>query len=410
MKRNRIIALLIMLTMLMHNMSFTDLAEASTKSDKKYLILVEQTGGNWIAYDNLAILSSENKPMVSAEMMARALGYLYEEHTNTAKQFILTKTTNVSNTYTIGKKYYNNKSGKTKTKIETKGTAAIDIDNLYYCEASTLGKLCNYTYFSKEAIKDYKKVAGVDGVLCFSTVKNTKSLPNYKKVVTPYSQLWYKTFVDLKVGESGKTELYGVTFTARDHMLESYEIKDDLDGKSFPVYQAMRDKAIEYTTAYRKANKINTTVSEYQLTVGGYSAFRYDKTTHYYMHAISLNSITINNEEYWTISVVQHFSDNEADLNSLKALCYFISSTPETLYNVIVYDLFEYPVVPGIPGVRHGRVGEEWLSVIGKEYGNFTISVMEGLNVDALGSIDTGGLSAGYPSIAGNCYYVKKVK
>jgi hypothetical protein len=388
-------------------MSFTELAEASTKSDKKYLILVEQTVGHWIAYDNLAILSSENKPMVSAEMMARALGYLYEEHTNTVKQFVLTKTTNVGNTYTIGKKYYTNKSGKAKTKIETKGPAAIDINNLYYCEASSLGKLCNYTYFSKDSIKDYTKVAGVDGVLCFSTVKNTKSLPNYKKVVTPYSQLWYKTFVDLKVGEPGKTELYGVTFTARDHLLESYEIKDDLDGKRSPVYQAMKDKALEYTTAYRKANNINTTISEYQLTVGGYCAFAYEKETHYFMHAISLNSITINNEDYWTINVVQHFGDNEADLNSLKALCYFISNTPETLYNVIVYDLFEYPVVPGIPGVRYGRVGEKWLSVIGREYGDFTISVKEDLSVDALSGGD-GGLHPWLPSISGNSYYVKK--
>ena len=409
MKRNRMIALLIILIMFLHNMSYSELAEASTKSNKNYLILVEQAEGHWIAYDNLVHVSSDGKPMVSAEMMARALGYLYQEHVNTAKQFVLTKKANVSNTYTIGKKYYTAQSGKTKTKVETKSIVAVDINNLYYCEPSTLNKLCYYTFFSGKSIAGYETVAGVDGVLCFSTVKSRKSLPDYKKVMTPYSQLWYKTFVDLNVKEPGKTEIYGVTFTARDHMLESYEIKYGLDKKKSPVYQAMQDKALEYTKAYRKANKINTTVSEYQLTVGGYSNFGYEKATHYFMHAISLNSVRINNEDYWTINVVQNFSDNEADLNSLKALCYFISSTPETLYNVIVYDLFEFPVVPGIPGVENGRVGEEWLGVIGREYGDFAISVKEGLNVHALSGRDRD-LFAGLPSISTISYYVKKVK
>lgn len=222
MKKIITITLLFVLAILLHNMMDAELVEAAGKSEKKYLILVEQAEGHWIAYDNLVHVSSEGKPMVSAEMIARALGYLYEENTN-AKQFVLSKTSNVSNTYTIGKKYYTTQSGNKNSKIKTTNTAAIDINNFYYCEPSTLGKLCYYTYFSKDTIKNYNKVAGVDGVLCFSVVKNIKSPPNYKKVMTPYFQLWYKTFKDLNVKEPGKSELYGVTFTARDHFLEYYE-------------------------------------------------------------------------------------------------------------------------------------------------------------------------------------------
>jgi hypothetical protein len=249
----------------------------------------------------------------------------------------------------------------------------------------------------------------VDGVICFSAVKKTKNLPKYNKVYTPYSQLWYKTFENLEVKEPGETELYGVTFTARDHFLEVYETRDGLDGKYFPVYQAMKDKAAEYTKAYREANKVKTTVSELQLTVGGNSTFAYDKETNYFLHAILVQSETINNEDYYVINISQQFKQTEADLYSLKALCYYISSTPETLYNVITYDLFEYPVVPGIPGLKNGSVGEEWVGEIGREYGDFAICVNEGLNVDTI--LDKyrdlyPGLPVSY--LSGNSYYVKK--
>lgn len=48
MKRNRIFALVLVLTMLLHSMIYAETEKASAASDKKYLILVEQTEGHWI--------------------------------------------------------------------------------------------------------------------------------------------------------------------------------------------------------------------------------------------------------------------------------------------------------------------------------------------------------------------------
>lgn len=407
--RKRLIAILLLLVMFF-NCSAHGINVKAASSAKKYLVLVEQTKGQWIAYDNLVTVS-DGKPMISAEIMARALGYLYKEHTYSTEQFILTKTNNVKLTYTVGKKYYNYQSGKTKTKITTKNKAAVKINNLHYCDPATLGKLCNYSYFSGDAIKPYKKYDNITGIYCFSTVKKTTSLPSYKKVYTPYSQLWYKTFVDLNVKEYDSVELYGVTFPRRDHFLELYETKDDINRKSFPEFQAIQDKVKEYTQAYRKVNNIKTTSSgSFELTADRNSTFAYLKETYTFFHAFSVIVDSINGEDYWVLSINTQFQPVEADLNALKAVCYLISSTPETLYNVITYDLYEFPVVPGIPGVEGSNVGDEWIGVLAREYGDFAIYVEEGLEVYTTLNTKNRNLYPHVPFMPGLSYYIKKAK
>lgn len=405
--RNRIITILILLIIVLNGTNDTKDVKAATSSNKKYLVLVEQTEGHWIAYDNLVRISN-GKPMVSAEIMARALGYLYETHTNTSSQFVITKTNNVSNTYTIGKKYYNYQSGKTKTKITTKNSVAVTINNLYYCEPESLGKLCYYSYFNGDAIKSYKKYDDIDGVFCFSAVKKTKALPKYNKVYTPLSQLWYKTFVDLNVKERDSTTIYGVTFPRRNHFLEAYETKEDIDGKRFPVYQAMKDKSVEYTEAYRKENNIKVSSNgSFELVVDRNNTFAYLKETYTFFQAFSVQEEKINGEYYWMISMTSQFQPVEADLNALKAICYFISSTPETLYNVITYDLFKFPVVPGMPGLRNARVGDAWIGELSRAYGDFTICVTENMDVNTYTGKDKNIYPSDpfFPTIT---YYIKK--
>jgi hypothetical protein len=357
--RNRIITIILLLVIVLNSLTHAVNVKAATTSNKKYLILVEQTKGHWIAYDNLVRIY-DGKPMISAEIMARALGYLYETHTNSTKQFVLTKTNNISNTYTVGRKYYTYQSGKTKQKLTTKNVAAVSINNLYFCEPKSLAKLCNYSYFSGNDIKSYKKYSNISGIYCFSTVSKTKTLPKYNKVYTPYSQLWYKTFVDLNVEEKDSVELYGITFPRRENFLEVYQTKEDIDGNRFPEFQAMKDLSVEYTEAYRKANKIKTTGNgSFELVVDRNLTFAYLKETYTFFNAFSVYDHKINGEDYWSININTQFQPVEADLNALKAVCYFISSTPETLYNVITYDLYEFPVVPGIPGIENACVGEE---------------------------------------------------
>lgn len=405
--RSKIITILLLLVMVLSSSTHGVNVNAAT-SNKKYLVLVEQTKGHWIAYDNL-VRVFDGKPMISAEIMARALGYLYEEHTYSTEQVILTKANNVKLTYTVGKKYYTYQNGKTKTKVTTKNKAAVKINNLHYCEPASLGKLCYYSYFSGDAIKSYKKYSDIAGIYCFSTVKKPTSLPKYNKVYTPYSQLWYKTHVDLNVKEYDSVELYGVTFPRRDHFLELYETRDDINRKSFPEFQAIQDKVKEYTEAYRKANNIKTSSNgSFELTADRNSTFAYLKETHTFFHAFSVVDDTINGEDYWVLNMNTQFQPVEADLNALKAVCYLISSTPETLYNVITYDLYEFPIVPGIPGLEGSNVGDEWIGVISREYGDFAIYIEEGLDVYTKLDTREKKIYPHVPFMPGISYYIKK--
>jgi hypothetical protein len=406
--RKRIIAILLLLMMVLNSSSQIVDVQAATTAGKKYLVLVEATKGQWIAYDNLVRIS-DGKPVISAEIMARALGYLYEAHTNSTEQIILTKSNNVSNTYTVGKKYYTYQSGKTKSKISTKSKAAVRINNLYYCDPESLGKLCYYSYFSGNTIKTYNKYSDIDGIYCFSTVKKAKSLPKYNQVYTPNSQLWYKTFVDLNVKEVDSVELYGVTFPRRDHFLEVYETKEDINRKRFPVFQAIKDKSIEYSEAYRKANNINISYSgSFEFTADKYMTFAYAKETHNYFYAFAVQNERINGEDYWCLNITTQFQPVEADLNALKAVCYLISCTPETLYKVITYDLYEFPVVPGIPGVVRANEGDGWIGELCREYGDFAIYTEENMNVYTTLDTKNKNLYPHVPFLPLISYYIKK--
>ncbi len=377
MKLHRFLAMLLAIVLGFGGVLSQRPAIAAEKTTKNYLLLVEQTKGDWIAYDNAVHVTANGKAMVPAQLMARALGFLYEEYTKKVTQFSITKTEFNKNTYSEGDKAYVYQSSKSKSTQKKATSAALNRKNIYYCEVNTLSTLCHVSYFSGDAIKQYKKYGNVDGVYCISNVSKTKSIPNYKKVVTPYSQPWYKTFIDLNKKEPGETELYGVTFKARDRFLQTYETIDDLEGKRFPGYQAMKDKAKEYSEAYRKANKIKDNAIGYQLTVDTNQDFTYEKSTDTYFQAVSIRRERINHEDYWSINFSMQFRDNEADLNALKALCYFISSTPETLYNVITYDLFTESVLPAVPGIRIGREDENLIGILGREYGDFIIFVDE---------------------------------
>lgn len=379
MKSHRLLAFLLAMAVVFGGLLPVKQVSAAETKSKNYLILVEQTKGDWIAYDNIVRVTTAGKAMVPAQLMARALGYLYEDYARKVQQFALAKTEYNKNVYSVGDKNYIYQSGKTKSLKKEATAAAMNSNNVYYCEVNTLNTLCYVAYFSGNSIKQYKKYGDVDGIYCISTVSKAKSVPEYNKVYTPFSQLWYKTYVDLNVDEPGQTDLYGVNFKARDRFLQSYETSEDTDGKIFPVYRAMTNKAKVYTAAYRKANKIKADEIGYQLTVNTNMNFTYQKATYDYFQAFSIHNARINNEDYWLFNITMQFRDTEADLNSLKALCYFISSTPETLYNVITYDLFTESVLPGVPGVRFGRDDENLIGELSREYGDFEIFVDENM-------------------------------
>jgi hypothetical protein len=360
---------------------------SSAKQEKNFLILVEQTKGNWIAYDDLVHFNSEGDAVASAEILSMALGYYYEGHTSSKDYFTIEKTGKERNTYTIGSKKYTYQSGSSKVTKSSSSAAAVKRNNINYCRLETLKTLCDVSYFNGSSIKDYKKYNGIDGIYCLSTAGKISALPKVTKVKTPYYQDWYKTFVDLNVKEPGETKLYGVTFTARDHFLQKYEIAN-LGNDKTALKISMDEKAKEYTKAYQTANNLKPEASgEYQLAViGAHADMAYNKSLFMSSQAITVNAERINNEDYWVIRVSMELTNKEYDLNSLKALCYFLSSTPETLYKVISYDLFQRSVVPAIPGIIVGSNHDELISEIGRQYGDFVIAVSEndeysGLNI-----------------------------
>ncbi len=405
MRSKRFLSFLLAFTIAIVNLIPVNFAQGASKKTKNYLILVEQTAGHWVAYDNLVRLTPDGNLMVPAELLAMALGYLYQENTTSVETVTISKTTSVKNTYTIGKKDYTYQNGKSKIVKKTASVAATKYNDLFYCHLSTLMTLSHVSYFSGDSIAKYKEYGDVDGVYCFSNVKKASSVPNYNKVYTPYSQLWYKTFVNLNKKELDQTTLYGVTFYTRDHFLQSYEIGRDMNDNPSVLNKAMDEKAMEYTKAYRDANKITTDAWWDRLDVSTDGKFSYTKHT---FPMLKADPIKINNTEYWKIEVFVNLTDKEQDLNTLKALCYFISSTPETLYNVITYDLFTRPVVPGIPGIKHNSQyywtdlkRQNWIGVIGRQFGDFVISVAEVFDTSSGVTYDP----TRYSSIV---YYVKQ--
>lgn len=148
-------------------------ALAATES-KGYLILVEEKDGTWSSYENYVEVKSNDKLMVNAYSVAKAVGIKYKRADS--KNFMLSNGKKV-NTYTKGTvKYKFNNSSKSVTKNAAYKPYTSTAYNANMVEYSSLATLINVKYYKASEAGDYQK-AGYQGVICLSLYHKITSLP-----------------------------------------------------------------------------------------------------------------------------------------------------------------------------------------------------------------------------------------
>ena len=133
---------------------------------------------------------------------------------------------------------------------------------------------------------------------------------------------WTDTFISFdNIEEPRTTDILGVTFQAPESYVPSFYITS---WEEDPQMAALIPKVMEITPKNSLSN-IYAKYDELQYAYNpSYASFQYD--------------FKVRSFGKTSYSIVISGSLNEPKKQLLKAVCYMISSTPETLYNVIVHD------------------------------------------------------------------------
>lgn len=295
--------------------------KTSAKTQSKRLVLIERWDGNWYAYESLAE-PDENGFMIDLKSFAYYMGYdiwyTYADNTVT-----LAKSKNRFITYKINqKKYTYQANSNKKTTKEAKYKTYSDITNTsYYAHATTLGDLCYYKYFEgKDKTGEYGKL-GFTSIVCFSDKGKITKLPDIKKVKNDVGFIWKDTFVSFdNIEEPGETEIFGLTFKAPEEFADGRLLNWDKDPEIKDIQSRFKE-IVKYNSL------ANIEIESYNYLKCCFDAlmFSFD-----YDLKVSGGS--------GGFSILISYSLKEEKKQMLKAICYKISSTPETLYNVIVHD------------------------------------------------------------------------
>lgn len=158
------------------------------KKPDKYLVLIGQGNGTYKAYDDIAFLTSKDKVMVKAELLAEVLGLTYESSTG----FWLTKgcslgLNNRKNIYTRNQKTYyvydySKNSRHPSIKMHTAAYKHIVHQNYNAVHCATLSTLVNYKYFDTTKVKDYS-TRNYAGVVVYSKYASATKLPALSSIV-----------------------------------------------------------------------------------------------------------------------------------------------------------------------------------------------------------------------------------
>lgn len=313
----KIIVALLFLSVIM--VPITSSAATPTKYNK--LVLVETWDGTWKAYD---IEPDVKGFMLDAYSFATHLGFSvwndsskdtltvershnrFITYTNNKEKYVYHSSKNKKSTYTGKYKNYEDKStGK------------------YYVHTSSLGKLGYYKYFEGKDKSGKYADYGYSSIFCFSLNNKITKLPNIDKVQTTCGLKWTDTFMTFdNIEEPKSTNILGVTFQAPESFVPP---QNNSSWEENPEIASLIPKVMEITPR----NSLSNIYAKYEMLQYAYNP---SYTSSSYDFIVRSNLIGDN------YRIVISGSLNDAKKHLLKAACYKISSTPETLYNVIVHD------------------------------------------------------------------------
>jgi hypothetical protein len=153
-----------------------------------YLVLVAQSDGSYIAYDDIAFVTGNNYVMVKAKPAATALGMTYRTISGNKNKKGLTLTLGQdSNLYTRNSTTYyfldynvqTQQTSKTKLYAQYK-QMVYEKYNAVHC--ASLSTLVNYQYYDTSAVSDYLKL-GYRGVVVYSRYAAITKLPPITSIV-----------------------------------------------------------------------------------------------------------------------------------------------------------------------------------------------------------------------------------
>jgi len=178
-KKVRLVAALLVIVMMGIVVLPALKAEAAANTNG-YLILVEEKDGLWSSYENYVEVKSEDKLMVKAYALAKAVGIRYKKID--ANNFTISNSKKV-NTYTKGTtKYKYNNGAKSITKKAAYKPYTSAVYNTNLVEYNSLATLINVKYYNESKAINYK-AAGYKGVICFSKYHKITELPTLQEGV-----------------------------------------------------------------------------------------------------------------------------------------------------------------------------------------------------------------------------------
>lgn len=323
--KRKILTIFILITMAISFFPVT--SEAKIVKNNK-LVLIERWDGNWYAYESM-IDDKAKGYMIDLKSFATFMDYDYW-YNYSDDTVTIAKSKNRFNTYKINQKKYVYQSSKSKkvNKEAKYKTYYNEDNNRYYVHATTLGNLCNYKYFEgKDKTGKYGK-KGFTNIVCFSNKGKITKLPDIKKVKNDVGYTWNDTFVSFDhVKEPVETKIFGLDFKATKSFTNGnlFYWEDDTE---FLDIQSRFKEIVSYNSL------ANMNFEENKMS----STFNSD------MYSFDHDLVVDGWENTFSIKIKYSLNDTKKQL--LKAICYKISSTPETLYNVIVYDYTKEAFIP----------------------------------------------------------------
>lgn len=292
-------------------------AAAKTVKRNK-LVLLQRWDGSWHAYESMADANMAGF-MIDIKNFAYFMGYdfwySYKDNTIT-----ISKDKNHYITYKINQKKYSYQSGNKKVNKEAKyKTYLNENNNRYYVHAATLSNICNYKIFEGEAKTGSYGKKGFTHIVCFSGKEKISKLPDIKKVKNDVGFTWIDTFVSFdNIKEPGEAEILGLTFKAPEKFTYGNTFYWETDPEFIDIQKRFKDIVYNAVACMEfDDRKLNSTFDSDRFS------FDYDLKAH-------------GSGDGFYIIIKNSLSETKRQV--LKAICYKISSTPETLYNVIVHD------------------------------------------------------------------------
>lgn len=182
MKQNRFLySAILYITIFALMVNLAPVGQSYAAQKKTYLVLIEQSNGDFKAYDDLTILAEDKHIMVKAKPLAKALGLGYS-NTNGSKKGCILSLGNKKNIYTRNSKtyYYNGGNGSNMKKTAFYKQSLVSSYNVIHYE--TLNTLVYHKYFYAQSFSSYRGL-GYTGIIVYSKYNKVMQLPDISKII-----------------------------------------------------------------------------------------------------------------------------------------------------------------------------------------------------------------------------------